>query len=96
MTLNDAITTYIEQQARANEAGKLAAAAKDFILATCGDVDEFTTDLYRVYVKRTQSTRLDTKALYKDFPDIKETYGKTTVSRSLDPHPLTVSEVLTA
>lgn len=92
MTINEAIATYAREQAAAAEARKKADAAKRFILAAIGDADEFQTDVWTVYAKRTESTRLDTSALYRDFPDIKETYGKTTVSVSLDVHPRAAAE----
>ena len=86
MTINEAITIYMAEDARAKEAAKKAKAAKEFILAAMGDGSELVTDLYTVYLKTTTSSTLDTKALYKDFPDIKETYGRTSVSKSIDPH----------
>ena len=91
MTINEAITIYLEESAKAAEAKKKADAAKKFILAAAGNLDELTTDSWVVYIRRTLSERLDTSALYHDFPDIKETYGKTTVSTSLDAHARTAA-----
>jgi len=96
MTLNEAISTYMEQHARETEAKKQADAAKKFILAMCEGLDEITTDVYRVYIKRTSSVRLDSAALYKDFPDIKETYGIRSVSVSIDPHVIAAAAGKTA
>lgn len=48
--------------------------------------DIFETAGHVVTVKTTTSTRLDTTALYKDFPDIKEVYNRPTVSRSVSVH----------
>ena len=96
MTLNEAIETYTRESAKASAAKKAADAAKKIILAHAGDSDEITTDAWTVYVKRTTSTRLDTDALYRDFPDIKEDYGKTTVSTSLDAHARTGENTKTA
>lgn len=96
MTLNEAIEIYTREDAAAKAAAKAAKAAKEFILAAAGDLDQITTDAWTVYVKASESFRLDTVALYKDFPDIKETYGKTTVSRSLDVHPLAAADGKTA
>jgi hypothetical protein len=96
MTLNEAIETYAREDARAKAAAKAAKAAKEFILAMAGDLDQITTDVWTVYIKTTESLRLDQAALLKDFPDIKETYGKTTLSRSLDPHPVAAAAGRTA
>ena len=96
MTLNEAIETYTRESAKASAARKAADAAKKFILASAGDGDKVTTDAWIVYIKRTESIRLDTDALYNDFPDIKETYGKTTISTSLDPHALEGENTKTA
>ena len=96
MTLNEAIETYAREDARAKAAAKAAKAAKDFILAAAGDLDQITTDAWTVYVKVTESLRLDQAALLKDFPDIKETYGKTSLARSLDVHPVTAAAGRTA
>ena len=65
-----------------------AARVKDYkamILDYAKDRDFFETSDYNVLIKSTESFRLDTKTLYADFPDIKETYGKTVVSRSVMP-----------
>lgn len=96
MTLNEAIETYAREDARAKAAAKAAKAAKEFILSMAGGMDQITTDVWTVYIKTTESLRLDQTALLKDFPDIKETYGKTTLSRSLDPHPVTAAAGRTA
>ena len=96
MTLNEAIETYAREDARAKAAAKAAKAAKEFILAMAGDLDQITTDVWTVYIKTTESLRLDQAALLKDFPDIKETYGRTTLSRSLDPHPVPAAAGRTA
>jgi len=96
MTLNQAIETYLQQDAAAKTAAKAAKAAKEIILAAAGTLDTITTDIYTVYVKESMSSTLDTRALYKDFPDIKNTYGKTTVSRSIDVHENAAAAVKTA
>ena len=83
MTIKEAIETYNREKAIESEAKKKAEAAKKFILSFMGDNENIVTDAYMVTLKKTASFRLDTESLYKDFPDIKETYGKTTVSKSL-------------
>ena len=96
MTINEAIKTYTEQSAIASAAKKAAEQAKKFILSAMGDDNELKTDYYIVYLKKTASMRLDTESLYMDFPDIKETYGKESVSKSIDIHALTMEESKTA
>lgn len=84
MSINEIISAYIE----AKEAQKVASArVKELtaqILETVGSRSVFDTDDYTVTVSRSESLRLDTKALYNDFPDIKATYGKMVPSRSVE------------
>ena len=84
MNINDIITSYLQAKQAEADAKKRAAAMKELILQHAGNADNFTTDVYTVIVKTTTSSRLDTAALYKDFPDIKDTYGKTTTSKTVD------------
>lgn len=96
MTIIEAIETYNREKAIETEAKKKAEAAKKFILSFMGDNENIVTDAYTVTLKKTASFRLDTEALYKDFPDIKETYGKTTVSKSLIIQATNTEKTLTA
>ena len=96
MSINEIIAAYIAAKAEETSAKKRAAAMKELILQHASGKDNFTTDVYTVVIKTTSSIRLDTDSLYKDFPDIKETYGKVTVSRSLDAHALQAAEGKTA
>lgn len=84
MSINEIITCYLDAKQAETAAKKRAAAMKELILQHAGDADNFTTDVYTVIIKASTSTRLDTVALYKDFPDIKDTYGKTTTSKTVD------------
>lgn len=84
MDINTIITNYLQAKQAEADAKKRAAAMKELILQHAGPADNFTTDVYTVIIKTTASTRLDTSALYKDFPDIKDTYGKTTTSKTVD------------
>ena len=84
MNINDIITSYLQAKQAEADAKKRAAAMKELILQHAGDADNFKTDVYTVIVKTTTSSRLDTATLYKDFPDIKDTYGKTTTSKTVD------------
>lgn len=83
MSINEIITTYIEEKANESAAKKRAEAMKKLILQHAGSADSFQTDIYTVIIKTTSSIRLDTDSLYKDFPDIKNDYGKVTTSRTI-------------
>ena len=83
MSINEIVAAYIAAKETESAAKKQAEEMKNLILDYAGNNDNFTTDLYTVVVKTTASTRLDTAALYKDFPDIKTVYGKTTASKSI-------------
>jgi len=89
MDINTIIANYLEAKQAETENKKRAAAMKELIMQHAGHADNFTTDIYTVVIKTTTAARLDTAALYKDFPDIKEVYEKTTTSK-------TINAVLTA
>ena len=89
MGINEIIAAYIQEKETEAAAKKRAAAMKALLIDYAGGRDNFSTDVYTVVIKTSASTRLDTENLYKDFPDIKETYGKTTTST-------TVTAVVTA
>ena len=84
MTINEIITNYNAAKDAEREAKKRAEEMKALIIEHAKGAELFTTDVYTVTIKTTTSERLDTKALYKDFPDIKKTYGKTTTSKSVE------------
>lgn len=83
MSKNEIIAAYIAATEAEKAAKKQADAMKALLLDAMAGAAALETDLYSVIVKETESVRLDTKALYHDFPDIKKDYGKTTVSRSV-------------
>ena len=83
MNINKMIKEYKTITDNMSAEKKTADMLKKQIMEYAKNNDCFMTDEYTVIIKTTESTRLDTTALYKDFPDIKETYGKTTVSKSL-------------
>ena len=85
MNINSIISELIETGETVKTLEKRAKELKEQIFTFAGNSDSFETDLYTVIIKATESIRLDTKALYNDFPDIKQTYGKTIVSRSIIP-----------
>lgn len=89
MGINEIIAAYIQEKEAEAAAKKRAAAMKALLIDYAGGRDNFSTDVYTVVIKTSASTRLDTDALYRDFPDIKESYGKTTTST-------TVTAVVTA
>lgn len=89
MDINTIIANYLQEKAAEAAAKKRAEAMKALILDHAKNADNFTTDVYTVVIKTSSSVRLDTAALYRDFPDIKESYGKTTTST-------TVTAVVTA
>ena len=84
MNINEIIASYLQAKQDETDAKRRAAAMKELILQHAGALDNFTTDTYTVIIKTSTSTRLDTTSLYKDFPDIKETYGKTSTSKTVD------------
>jgi predicted phage-related endonuclease len=84
MDINTIIADYIAAKEAERDAKKRADAMKKTILQYAGDAETFTTEEYTVIIKTTASERLDTASLYKDFPDIKNTYGKVTTSKTVD------------
>lgn len=85
MTINETIAAYIEAKEAEAKAKKTADAMKALIMQYAGNNDVFETTDYIVSIKTTVSSRLDTKALYKDFPDIKDVYNRPTESKSIIP-----------
>lgn len=83
MSINEIISAYVSACEEEKRAKKRAEEMKKLILSTMGNDPIFETDLYSVIMNKTVSSRIDTKALYADFPDIKETYGKPSISVSL-------------
>ena len=77
MDINSIIADYIAAKEQEAAAKKRAAALKSLILDNAKGADTTT------------SSRLDTAALYRDFPDIKSVYEKQTTST-------TVTAVVTA
>ena len=83
MNINDVITEYLHEKQIAADAKKRADALKAMIINHAGAADNFKTDVYTVVIKTTTSNRLDTEALYRDFPDIKEVYSHPTTSKTI-------------
>lgn len=85
MDINTIISELIIATESARQIEKRLKELKEQIFAFAGNSTAFETDAFSVIIKQTESFRLDTKALYADFPDIKETYGKTSIARSIIP-----------
>ena len=85
MNINEVIAAYIAAKEEENAAKQRADALRALILDHAGKDSAFETDDYIVTIKTTVSTVLDTKTLYKDFPDMKEAYGRPSVKTSIVP-----------
>lgn len=84
MDINSIIAAYMAAKQQESDAKKRAAELKTMIVNHAAGKGTFTTSDYNVIIKTTTSSRLDTESLYRDFPDIKKDYGKTTTSTSVD------------
>lgn len=83
MCKNEIIAAYIAATEAEKAAKKQADAMKALIIEAMAGAATLETDLYSVILKETETIRLDIKALYQDFPDIKKDYGKASISRSV-------------
>lgn len=84
MGINEIIAAYIAAKQQESNAKKQAESMKALLIEHAAGRELFTTDLYTVFVKTTTSSRLDTIALYRDFPDIKDVYRKETTSTTIN------------
>lgn len=96
MTKNEIIAAYIAASETKKTIEKQLEELKATIIDFMGNSATFETDKYSVILKTTETIRLDTKALYKDFPDIKKDYGKLSVSRSVVAVPRSAAETKSA
>jgi len=78
MDINAIISAYIDAKNRETEAKKEKEKLASLILEHAKGADFFQTDAYNVVIDKRTRTGIDTKALYKDFPDIKDAYGTIT------------------
>ena len=83
MEINSIIHAYMETVENRKAMEKQEENLKKMIYDFMGENTFAETGFYFMTIKETATTRLDTKALYKDFPDMKEVYGKTSISKSL-------------
>lgn len=78
MSTNEIIAAYLA----AKEAEKQAKKEKEKLQAMIQDAargaDFFETDAYRIMIDTRTRTSIDTDAVYRDFPEFKDVYGKTT------------------
>lgn len=83
--LDGMLAEYIDVKAAAAAAAKREKELKALLLEYAAGRTFFETDSYAVTIKTTTSERLDTATLYKDFPDIKKTYGRPSTSYAILP-----------
>lgn len=83
MDINTIVSEYIRATAAETAAKKRVAELKTALIDYARGAASFDTSDYTVIIKTTTSCRLDTKALYKDFPDIKDVYNRPTTSTSI-------------
>lgn len=85
ININSIVSEFIALTETEKQTKKRIDELKAIIFDHAGGSDSFATDDYTIIIKQSESFRLDTKALYSDFPDIKNTYGKITISKSIIP-----------
>lgn len=84
MSIDEIIVAYEQAKEQESIAKKEKDKLKAFILNHAGNNPDFSTDNFHVFIKKTYQTNLDTKKLYKDFPEMKDVYGKTIEKVSVD------------
>ena len=84
MTINEIVSLYTLAKEQERKAKQEKENLKALILEYAQNKSIFETEDFTVTIKKTESKRLDTKALYHDFPDIKKEYEKITESISID------------
>ena len=80
MSINEIISAYMQAKQEKTDAEKREKLYKALIIENAAGREFIDTEEYNVILKTTESIRLDTTALYKDFPDIKKDYGKLSAS----------------
>lgn len=96
MDINEIIAAYNAAKADESAAKKKKEKFAALIMAHAGGREFFTTDAYNVMIDTRTRTGIDTEALYKDFPEIKGEYGKTTTYNVITAKEVTSAEVKTA
>ena len=85
MSINEIVSAYIAAKEQEKIIAEQVKTLAEQIKSYAGKADCFETENYSVLIKTTESMRLDTKALYNDFPDIKSVYSKPTISKTIIP-----------
>lgn len=78
MNINEMIENYLKAKETEKAAKKESEYLKDMILLYAGQKNAFNTESYNIIIKTQKRTSIDTERLYKDFPEMKQVYGKTT------------------
>lgn len=78
MTIDEMITGYLAAKEAEKQAKKEKERLQALILDKIGKTDFFETDAYRIMIDVRSRTGIDTEAVYRDFPEFKDVYGKTT------------------
>ena len=82
MDINRIIFEFLAARETEKQAKKEKERLQTLLSEFMGSSNAAETDIYTIIRKETESTRLDTASLCKDFPDIKAEYGKTVKSVS--------------
>jgi len=85
MTINEIITEYTREKTIEAEHAKRVKELAKAIMDHAGTADAFSTDDWIVTIQSKPQIRLDTAALYADFPDIKDEYKKVTIAKTIVP-----------
>lgn len=83
MDINSIISEYNRIKEDRASLEKQEKALREQIILYASDKNMFETDNYTVIIKSSERVTLDTKALYKDFPEMKDVYGKTATVKTL-------------
>ena len=83
MNINNIISEYNRIKEEKTSLEKQEKALREQILLFANEKAMFETDQFTVIVKSSERVTLDTKALYKDFPEMKSVYGKTATVKTL-------------
>jgi predicted phage-related endonuclease len=79
-----AAITELQEYVRIKEEAEAAAEAiRDRLKAALGDTETMTAGPYKVIYREVTSSRIDSKRLTADYPDIAAAYSKTTTARPL-------------
>lgn len=82
--INEIVAAYNAAKARESAAKKEKDLCSAMILEYANGAEFFETDDFRVMLGNRSRSGIDTKKLYKDFPDIKDVYGTTTTYTVID------------